>query len=199
MFCVNSTTDTLYNRNQHNVVNQLYSNKRCNWFFFLQKHQSEKKWTIFAFDRNELSSFEDSVQFSCSVVSDSLRPHESQHTRPPCPSKFPEFAQTHVHRVGDARRWQMQFWNGLIFKRVSCTACWERALPEEALSGNIYGRTHPHRLTLTLRRTSRVTHVGSAWVSPALRGVTTCLTTPLSDRDSSRQGKSQDCCLQLWD
>ena len=27
-----------------------------------------------------------SVQFSHSVVSDSLRPHESQHTRPPCPS-----------------------------------------------------------------------------------------------------------------
>ena len=26
------------------------------------------------------------VQFSCSVMSDSLRPHESQHTRPPCPS-----------------------------------------------------------------------------------------------------------------
>ena len=25
-----------------------------------------------------------SVQFSCSVVSDSLRPHESQHARPPC-------------------------------------------------------------------------------------------------------------------
>ena len=27
-----------------------------------------------------------SVQFSRSVVSDSLRPHELQHTRPPCPS-----------------------------------------------------------------------------------------------------------------
>ena len=27
-----------------------------------------------------------SVQFSCSVVSDSLWPHESQHARPPCPS-----------------------------------------------------------------------------------------------------------------
>ena len=25
-----------------------------------------------------------SVQFSCSVVSDSLQPHELQHTRPPC-------------------------------------------------------------------------------------------------------------------
>ena len=27
-----------------------------------------------------------SVQFSCSVMSDSLRPHELQHARPPCPS-----------------------------------------------------------------------------------------------------------------
>ena len=30
-----------------------------------------------------------SVQFSLSVVSDSLRPHESQHARPPCPSPTP--------------------------------------------------------------------------------------------------------------
>ena len=30
-----------------------------------------------------------SVQFSCSVVSDSLRPHDLQHTRPPCPSPTP--------------------------------------------------------------------------------------------------------------
>ena len=30
-----------------------------------------------------------SVQFSRSVVSDSLRPHESQHLRPPCPSLTP--------------------------------------------------------------------------------------------------------------
>ena len=30
-----------------------------------------------------------SVQFSRSVMSDSLRPHESQHSRPPCPSPTP--------------------------------------------------------------------------------------------------------------
>ena len=30
-----------------------------------------------------------SVQFSLSVVSDSLRPHELQHARPPCPSPIP--------------------------------------------------------------------------------------------------------------
>ena len=29
------------------------------------------------------------VQFSCSVVSDSLQPHESEHARPPCPSLTP--------------------------------------------------------------------------------------------------------------
>ena len=30
-----------------------------------------------------------SVQFSPSVLSDSMRPHESQHARPPCPSPTP--------------------------------------------------------------------------------------------------------------
>ena len=30
-----------------------------------------------------------SVHFSCSVMSDSWRPHELQHTRPPCPSPTP--------------------------------------------------------------------------------------------------------------
>ena len=38
------------------------------------------------FDKlQEITQF-GSVQFTHSVVSDSLRPHESQHTRPPCPS-----------------------------------------------------------------------------------------------------------------
>ena len=30
-----------------------------------------------------------SIQFSCSVMTDSLGPHESQHARPPCPSQTP--------------------------------------------------------------------------------------------------------------
>ena len=33
--------------------------------------------------------FASSVQFSCSVESDSLQPHESQNARPPCPSPTP--------------------------------------------------------------------------------------------------------------
>ena len=42
-----------------------------------------------------------SVQFSRSVVSDSLRPHESQQARSPCPSPTPGVYQTHVHWVSD--------------------------------------------------------------------------------------------------
>ena len=42
-----------------------------------------------------------SVQFSHSVMSDSLRPHESQHARPPCPLPTLELIQTPVHWVGD--------------------------------------------------------------------------------------------------
>ena len=44
----------------------------------------------------------DSVQFSCSVTSDSLQPHGLQRARLPCPSPTPEPDQTHVHWVSDA-------------------------------------------------------------------------------------------------
>ena len=42
------------------------------------------------------------VQFSCSVVSDSLRPHGLQHPGFPVHHQLLELAQTHVHQVGDA-------------------------------------------------------------------------------------------------
>ena len=38
-----------------------------------------------------------SLQFSHSVVSDSLQPHEPQHARPPIHHQLPESTQTHVH------------------------------------------------------------------------------------------------------
>ena len=43
-----------------------------------------------------------SVQFSHSVMSNSLQLHELEHIRLPCPSPTLEFTQTHVHWVGDA-------------------------------------------------------------------------------------------------
>ena len=49
---------------------------------------------------NNLSSFT-SVQFSRSVVSNSLRPHGLQHARPPSLSPAPGVHPTHVHWVSD--------------------------------------------------------------------------------------------------
>ena len=79
---------------------------------FISKHQEEKtldvgkaeiwKGSISAFTWTLQWESHWSYQFSRSVMSDSLRPHESQHARPPCPSPTPEFTQTIVHRVGDA-------------------------------------------------------------------------------------------------
>ena len=43
-----------------------------------------------------------SVQFSHSVVSNSLQPHGLQHTRLPVHHQIPELTQTHVHLVSDA-------------------------------------------------------------------------------------------------
>ena len=43
---------------------------------------------------NIMAFKQQSVQFSCSVVSDSLWPHELQHARPPCPSPSP---RVHSH------------------------------------------------------------------------------------------------------
>ena len=52
-----------------------------------------KKWKRnFSTSWNRAHSFSvqfSSVHFSRSVMSDSLRPHESQHARPPCPSPTP--------------------------------------------------------------------------------------------------------------
>ena len=43
-------------------------------------------WPFFKLLKNICFS---SVQFSCSIMSDSLQPHELQHARPPCPSPTP--------------------------------------------------------------------------------------------------------------
>ena len=45
--------------------------------------------SYYIYCKDLISKMFSSVQFSCSVVSDSLRPHESQHARLPCPSPTP--------------------------------------------------------------------------------------------------------------
>ena len=72
--------------------------------------QTHVHWALMLQDRlssiltNGHSSFliQQPVQFSSSVVSNSLQPHGLQHASPPCPSPTPEFILTHGHWVGDA-------------------------------------------------------------------------------------------------
>ena len=53
-----------------------------------------------------------SVQFSLVAQScPTLRPHEPQHTRSPCPSLIPGSTQTQVHRVGDAFQPSHPLWS----------------------------------------------------------------------------------------
>ena len=67
------------------------------WIEELQESQSYGTEELFSVDRElyhdenslKISLQFSSVQFSSSIVSDSLRPHESQHARPPCPSPSP--------------------------------------------------------------------------------------------------------------
>ena len=56
----------------------------CNGIIFTRK----KEWNIDV-SHNMDASWKHSVQFSRSVMSHSLRPHESQHARPPCSSPTP--------------------------------------------------------------------------------------------------------------
>ena len=51
-----------------------------------QRCDIERETLLFMLQTMVFLSFISSVQFSRSVVSDSLRPHESQQARPPCPS-----------------------------------------------------------------------------------------------------------------
>ena len=61
----------------------------CNHFFHI--HLSYNSYT------SQILLYDFSVQFNCSVVSSSLRPHGLQHTRPPCPSLTPRVYSNSCH------------------------------------------------------------------------------------------------------
>ena len=54
------------------------------------KGLKQDTWNALGRYSNDRGKRFSSVQFSCLVVSDYLRPHESQHARPPCPLPTPE-------------------------------------------------------------------------------------------------------------
>ena len=61
--------------------------KRTKQTFLLRRYTHGQK--VYETYSTSLVISQSVSQFSRSVVSDSLRPHKSQHTRPPCPSPTP--------------------------------------------------------------------------------------------------------------
>ena len=71
-----------------NCTNQVLSSV-VPYFQGLIPHQSLPAFGLSPVPSKLFFLFQLISQFSCSAVSDSLRPHESQHARPPCPSPTP--------------------------------------------------------------------------------------------------------------
>ena len=69
----------------------------------------------------DIKSVFSSVQFSRSVVSDSLRPHELQHARPPCPSPTPG---VHANSCPSS-----QWCHPAISSSVIPSSSWPQSLP----------------------------------------------------------------------
>ena len=65
--------------------------ERGPWYYLEAELRAEGtiSWKILRWEQAQCVQFS-SVQFSHSVVSNSLRPHGPQHARPPCPSPTPE-------------------------------------------------------------------------------------------------------------
>ena len=74
---------------------------RYNKIFYFKKHKLLQNWKLIYTIIDKYHSSH-SVQFSPSVVSDSLQLHGLQHTRPPCPSPSPKLTQIQVHWIGNA-------------------------------------------------------------------------------------------------
>ena len=82
-----------YNQREIQTILVLILNKIERGMYMMEQMWGYWKEVTYKEKRNQNShksrSTFSSVQFICSVVSDSLQPHESQHSRPPCPSPSP--------------------------------------------------------------------------------------------------------------
>ena len=76
-------------QNMNVYSNITYNGQNWKWSKCLSTNEWIKQKVLLAFIQRLIFFISLSVQFSPSVVSDSLQPHELQHARPPCPSPTP--------------------------------------------------------------------------------------------------------------
>ena len=98
VFCVAGRFFTIW------ATREAHLRSQCWIIFFKKRLHNDITLNLKILTINSLQGF-NSVQFSHSVVSDSLQPHGLQHTRPPYLSSTPRNYTNHVHWVGDAMQW----------------------------------------------------------------------------------------------
>ena len=98
-----------WNWGRRNIASRNYLFQKQHYKWFLRVALKKGKWQVFL----TISS----VQFSHSVVSNSLWPHELQHARPPCPSPTPR-----VHsKSSPSSRWCHPAISSSVVPFSSCT------------------------------------------------------------------------------
>ena len=116
----------------HHSIGNLFSFKEILENYIFQN--AIPKWQKTKF----INSIFSSVQFSPSVVSDSLRPHESQHARPPCPSPTPGVYSDSASPLLTS----LKTWNGQWLSQFFVTLCDPRdySLPGSSVHGILQAR-----------------------------------------------------------
>ena len=108
------TGERLFLQNELKVLCEVEPGGRNNDSHILRSSQTlTYRWLIIKMQI--LTQFR-SVQFSRSVMSDSLRPHESQHARPPCPSPTPGV-------LSDSRPSSRWYHPAISSSVVPCSSC----------------------------------------------------------------------------
>ena len=155
-----STINTCWMRNTEYGKKPSILNRQKLWIKIFLHASLNSKTTVFGDDYCQLASFVcrckgyfSSVQFSRSVGSNCLRPHESQHARPPCPSPTP---RVHPNSCASSR-WchpaisssvvpfsscpDIKEWDYFTFKIL-----WLKAFPQLTFLPSLY-TIHPSKYT----------------------------------------------------
>ena len=136
-------------------------------------------WQINTWKFNHLLLFPgapSSVQFSRSVVSDSLRPHESQHARPPCPSPSPGVhsdscpsSQSYGFSSGHVWMWELDYEESCSVQFSSVVqSCLTLCDPMNRSTQGLTVRHHLPEFTQThVHRVSDAIQPSHPWSSPS--------------------------------
>ena len=128
-----------------------------------------------------------SVQFSHSVVSDSLQPHELQHTRPPCPSWTPGVRSNSC----PSSRWCLPTISSSVIHFSSCPQSFKASGSILALQFSPWA-PQPHLITSTFLMDYHLMNNCTVWFSIYRRGMKSQMMKSNNKQSLSHNLQGQD-------